>query len=131
MKNVPFVEGVASKEDLVNIRMPGSLVDYNGNGDMEEGIAAEIEGLRDSLLMGMQAYATDGWLFPSLTIPMRIPASLLMVMVMGWPPKKKMSLNALNAWIFAFGKSCLQLSSILERSRQLCTWWQICHPTAL
>ena len=52
-------EGVASKEDLVNIRMPGSLVDYNGNGDMEEGIAAEIEGLRDSLLMGMQAYATE------------------------------------------------------------------------
>ena len=52
-------EGVTSAEDLVNIRMPGSLVDYNGNGDMEEGIDAEIDGLREMLYEAMQAYASE------------------------------------------------------------------------
>ena len=48
-----------SAEDLVNIRMNGSLVDYNGNGDMEEGIVAEITGLQEMLYQAMQAYAVD------------------------------------------------------------------------
>jgi hypothetical protein len=46
-------------EDLVNIRMPGSLVDYNGNGDLEEGIMAEIQGLQAMLYGAMQAYASE------------------------------------------------------------------------
>jgi hypothetical protein len=37
--------------------MFGSLVDYNGNGDMEEGIMAEITGLQEMLYQAMQAYA--------------------------------------------------------------------------
>lgn len=52
-------EGLNSTEDLVNIRMAGSLVDYNGNGDMEEGIFAEIEGLREMLSQAMQAYGSE------------------------------------------------------------------------
>ena len=48
-----------SAEDLVNIRMPGSLVDYNGNGDMEEGIVAEIAGLQEMLYAAMQAYSAE------------------------------------------------------------------------
>jgi hypothetical protein len=52
-------EGLTSSEDLVNIRMVGSLVDYNGNGDMEEGIYAEIEGLREMLYGAMQSYASE------------------------------------------------------------------------
>ena len=47
---------VASEEDLKNIRMNGSLEDYNGNGDVTEGIAAEISGLQGFLLTGIQAY---------------------------------------------------------------------------
>jgi hypothetical protein len=35
---------VETAEDLVNIRMAGSLVDYDGDGDMEEGVYYEIEG---------------------------------------------------------------------------------------
>jgi hypothetical protein len=50
---------VSSEEDLVNIRMPGSLVDYDGDGDIEEGVYFEIESLRDLLLQGMQAYASE------------------------------------------------------------------------
>jgi hypothetical protein len=48
-----------SSEDLANIRMEGSLIDYNGNGDLEEGIMAEIQGLQDMLYQAMQAYAAD------------------------------------------------------------------------
>jgi hypothetical protein len=50
---------VTSAEDLVNIRMNGSLVDYNGNGDVTEGIAAEISGLQALLLQGIQAYGKE------------------------------------------------------------------------
>ena len=50
---------VASAEDLVNIRMPGSLVDYDGDGDSDEGIMFEIEGLQEMLYGAMQAYATE------------------------------------------------------------------------
>ncbi len=50
---------VKSVDDLVNIRMNGSLVDYNGNGDITEGIAAEITGMQATLLQAIQAYAKD------------------------------------------------------------------------
>ena len=49
-----------SSEDLVNIRMEGSLIDYDGNGDMEEGIMAEIQGLQAMLFAAMQAYSQRG-----------------------------------------------------------------------
>ncbi|MCL4263925.1 MAG: hypothetical protein KJ069_11950 [Anaerolineae bacterium] len=52
-------EGLNGVEDLANIRMFGSLVDYNGNGDIEEGIMAEIAGLQDALYQAMQAYANE------------------------------------------------------------------------
>lgn len=52
-------EGVSSPEDFASIRMIGSLVDYNGNGDIEEGIEAEITGLRDALYGAIQAYANE------------------------------------------------------------------------
>ncbi len=48
-----------SEEDLVNIRMPGSLVDYDGDGDTEEGVASEIEGLQEMLYQALQAYGSD------------------------------------------------------------------------
>jgi len=51
--------GVASVEDLRNIRMPGSLVDYDGDGSLDEGIAAEITGLQEILYATMRAYASE------------------------------------------------------------------------
>jgi hypothetical protein len=51
--------GVASVEDLRDVRMAGSLVDYDGDGDMEEGIYYEIEGLRDMLYQALQAYGSE------------------------------------------------------------------------
>lgn len=52
-------QDMSGPEDLVNIRMPGSLVDYNGNGDIEEGIMAEIAGLQAALYQAIQAYANE------------------------------------------------------------------------
>ncbi len=52
-------QGVASVEDLRNIRMAGSLVDYDGDGDVNEGIAFEIDGLREMLYQAIQAYASE------------------------------------------------------------------------
>lgn len=49
----------ASAEDMRNIRMAGSLVDYDGDGDLEEGIYYEIEGLREMLYEAMQAYSSE------------------------------------------------------------------------
>jgi len=52
-------EGVTTVEDLKNTRMSGSLADYDGDGDVTEGIAFELDGLRGMLLQGLQAYASE------------------------------------------------------------------------
>lgn len=40
-------------------RMVSSAVDYDGDGDLEEGIASEIAGLQEALYGALQAYAAD------------------------------------------------------------------------
>lgn len=52
-------EGVTTVDDLKNIRMNGSLADYDGDGDVSEGIASEMEGLQAMLLQAIQSYATE------------------------------------------------------------------------
>ncbi|MGD2103586.1 MAG: cytochrome c3 family protein [Anaerolineae bacterium] len=51
--------GVGGQEDLKNIRLQGSTKDYDGDGNVDEGIYFEIEGLQEALLVAMQAYASD------------------------------------------------------------------------
>lgn len=50
---------VTSVEDLKDIRMYGSAVDYDGDGDVEEGIYYELAGLQESLFANIQAYASE------------------------------------------------------------------------
>jgi hypothetical protein len=52
-------QGVGSVEDLRNIRMVGSTPDYDGDGDVAEGVADEIDGLRALLFQTMQAYSSE------------------------------------------------------------------------
>lgn len=52
-------EGVVEVEDLRDVRMAGSEVDYDGDGDMEEGIYYELEGLREQLYTAIQAYSAE------------------------------------------------------------------------
>jgi hypothetical protein len=52
-------EEVESVEDLRFIRMNGTQVDYDGDGDMDEGIAEEIEDLQAMLYQAIQTYARE------------------------------------------------------------------------
>ena len=52
-------QNVKTQDDLKNIRMNGSLVDYDGDGDTSKGIYYELEGVRAKLLQGIQAYAAE------------------------------------------------------------------------
>lgn len=52
-------EGVASAEDLKGIRMLASTGDYDGDGDVAEGMFYEIQGLQEVLYAQLQAYAKD------------------------------------------------------------------------
>lgn len=51
--------GVGAVEDLHDVRMQGSLVDYDGDGDVEEGIYYEVQGLQEMLYQAIQTYASD------------------------------------------------------------------------
>jgi hypothetical protein len=50
---------VSTAEDVANIRLPGSTADYDGDGDVDEGVTMEIEGLQGILYAAMQDYASD------------------------------------------------------------------------
>jgi hypothetical protein len=50
--------GATEVDDLKNVRMNGSLMDYDGDGNITEGIAFEIEGLQAKLYQAIQAYAS-------------------------------------------------------------------------
>lgn len=52
-------EGVKTADDTQNIRMISSSGDYNGNGNVTEGMAAEIKGLQDLLQAQIQKYAKE------------------------------------------------------------------------
>jgi hypothetical protein len=49
--------GVETREDLAGIRMDGT--DYDGDGDTAEGIAGELDTVRQSLYAAIQTYATN------------------------------------------------------------------------
>ncbi|RPJ39422.1 MAG: hypothetical protein EHM35_02425, partial [Planctomycetaceae bacterium] len=50
--------GAQKREDLKKIRMIASAHDYDGDGDVLEGVAGEIETLQAALYAALQAYAT-------------------------------------------------------------------------
>jgi hypothetical protein len=50
-------EDVVKVEDLRNVRMEGSRVDYDGDGNTDEGIYYELTGLQEQLYAALQAYA--------------------------------------------------------------------------
>ncbi len=52
-------EGVASVEDLKNVRMVSSAPDYDGDGNVEEGMYYEIQGLQETLMAEITKYALD------------------------------------------------------------------------
>lgn len=51
--------GAGGQEELKDIRLQGSTEDFDGDGDVQEGIYYEMEGLQETLLSAMQGYAND------------------------------------------------------------------------
>lgn len=51
--------GVTTVADLDNVRMYGSTGDYDGDGNVSEGIKLELEGLADTLLVAIKAYGLE------------------------------------------------------------------------
>lgn len=52
-------QNVKTAEDLKNIRQVSSAEDYDGDGDVKEGIALEISGLQQILYTAIQTYAVE------------------------------------------------------------------------
>ncbi|MFZ6029522.1 MAG: hypothetical protein ACOYYS_17555 [Chloroflexota bacterium] len=52
-------QGVTSVEDLKNVREPSSMMDYDGDGNIIEGMFYEIEDLQKILYTQIQAYAKE------------------------------------------------------------------------
>jgi hypothetical protein len=52
-------EDVRDVEDLADIRMNGSKIDYDGDGDVDEGIKGELDTLREMLYSAIQTYANE------------------------------------------------------------------------
>lgn len=51
--------GVETPEDLRDIRMEGSLKDYDGDGDVSEGVYYELVGVKDTLYSAILDYAAE------------------------------------------------------------------------
>ena len=66
-------EGVTTAEAARDIRMLSSMVDYDGDGDISEGIYYELTGLQDLLYKAMQTYGQEvtgsGLLYDAATYP--------------------------------------------------------------
>lgn len=52
-------QGVESVEDLHDIRMAGSMMDYDGDGDIEEGMYYELKGMQEILFASIKSYAAE------------------------------------------------------------------------
>lgn len=52
-------DGASTVEDLKDVREVSSAHDYDGDGDTEEGMFYEIQGLQEVLLAAIQTYADD------------------------------------------------------------------------
>ena len=50
---------VKAVTDLLDIRMNGSLMDYDGDGNAKEGVSAEAAGLQEKLLVAITTYAKE------------------------------------------------------------------------
>ncbi len=52
-------QDVNAVEDLKNVREPSSAVDYDGDGNVTEGMFFEIEGLQEALYGAIQSYGSE------------------------------------------------------------------------
>jgi hypothetical protein len=106
---------VKTKDDLKNIRMNGSLADYNGNGDVKEGIASELDGLRTTLYGAIQAYAKDVAKTPIAYNPAAYPYFFVDTNGNGQADKdESVSTNAFKAWTGRLAKAAYNYQTSIK-----------------
>ncbi|MBN2385846.1 MAG: cytochrome c3 family protein [Anaerolineales bacterium] len=59
LETCSFCHEVDTVEALRDVREPSSTVDYDGDGNLTEGMYYEIQGMQAALLAGIQAYAVE------------------------------------------------------------------------
>lgn len=93
-------EGVKQEGGLWNIREPqASAWDYDGDGNVEEGMYYEIQGLQETLLTAIQAYAKDTAGAGIVYVADAYPYFLLDADGDGQPDKNDQGANiGYNAW---------------------------------
>ncbi|MCB0239947.1 MAG: hypothetical protein KDH08_15175, partial [Anaerolineae bacterium] len=64
---------VNTVEDFAKVRMAGSEADYDGDGNVEEGVVEEIAGVQETLFTAIQAYASEVAGTPILYNPAAYP----------------------------------------------------------
>ena len=86
-------------EDIGDIRMAGSLVDYDGDGDLEEGVSGEIAGLQEMLYGAMQSYSSEVAGTPLVYNPAAYPYFFIDTNENGEADEAEASSdNSFNAW---------------------------------
>jgi hypothetical protein len=91
--------GVASADDLKKVRMRGSQADYDGDGDLSEGIYDEIRGLQAKLYQAIQGYAAEISGTPVVYEASRYPYFFIDTNANGEPDADETAYpNKYNAW---------------------------------
>ena len=98
--------GVKTVDDLKKVRMAGSLVDYDGDGSITEGVAAEVEGLQKLLLQAIQAYGNEKSKTAIAYDPAAYPYFFIYTNKNGKAdPDEATSENGYNAWTARLAKA--------------------------
>ena len=119
-------------EDIKNIRMHSSQTDYDGNGDIQQGIFYEVQGMQENLMKAMQAYATQVAGKGILYSPDAYPYFFVDPNGNGQlDDGEAISDNAFNAWTPRLAKAALQLPDIHQRPRRLRPRRQVHHRAAV
>jgi hypothetical protein len=106
---------VAKVEDLKNIRMNDSLVDYNGNGDVKEGLYYEVDGLRNMLLQAIMNYAKEVIKTPIVYDAATNPYFFIDTNADGKADKEELvSTNNYNAWTARLLKAAFNYQTAIK-----------------
>ncbi|MBE2232822.1 MAG: hypothetical protein IAE85_04950 [Anaerolinea sp.] len=90
---------VKDPEDFQQVRLQGSEADYDGDGDVEEGVFEETAGLQEILYAAMQTYATDIAGTPMVYTSTAYPYFFIDTNADGEPGEDEAIYpNAFNAW---------------------------------
>ena len=101
--------------DPKDFRMAGSLMDYDGDGDIEEGIYYEVEGLQEMLYEAIQAYANEISYTPIVYEPHVYPYFFVDSNANGKVDEGEAAFpNAYNAWTGRLAKAAYNYQTSLK-----------------